>query len=162
MSQAWFDAGLSQEYFNPIMGDGFIGSELVKQPLDGLFFTGSYATGMKISQAMAGRFTRLQLELGGKDPAYVRPDVDIETAAAGLAEGAFYNTGQSCCAVERIYVHESVHDAFVKAFVDAVGGFKVGDPFEEGVFIGPLTQEEQLPVLKAQVEDAVAKGRRLL
>ena len=92
MSQAWFDAGLSQEYFNPIMGDGFIGSELVKQPLDGLFFTGSYATGMKISQAMAGRFTRLQLELGGKDPAYVRPDVDIETAAAGLAEGAFYNT----------------------------------------------------------------------
>ena len=70
-----------------------------KQPLDGLFFTGSYATGMKISQAMAGRFTRLQLELGGKDPAYVRPDVDIATAAAGLAEGAFYNTGQSCCAV---------------------------------------------------------------
>ena len=94
-------------------------------------------------------------------PAYVRPDVDIETAAAGLAEGAFYNTGQSCCAVERIYVHESVHDAFVKAFVDAVGGFKVGDPFEEGVFIGPLTQEEQLPVLKAQVEDAVARGAEI-
>ena len=161
MSQAWFDAGLSQEYFNPIMGDGFIGSELVKQPLDGLFFTGSYATGMKISQAMAGRFTRLQLELGGKDPAYVRPDVDIATAAAGLAEGAFYNTGQSCCAVERIYVHESVHDAFVKAYVDAVASFKVGDPFEEGVFIGPLTQEEQLSVLKAQVEDAVAKGAEI-
>lgn len=161
MSQAWFDAGLSQEYFNPIMGDAFIGSELVKQPVDGLFFTGSYATGMKISQAMAGRFARLQLELGGKDPAYVRPDVDIQTAAGGLAEGAFYNTGQSCCAVERIYVHASVYDDFVKAFVDSVSSFKMGDPFEEGVFIGPLTREEQLPVLQGQVDDALAKGANL-
>ena len=162
MSQAWFDAGLPQEYFNPILGDGFIGSELVKQPIDGLFFTGSYATGMKISQALAGRFTRLQLELGGKDPAYVRSDVDVKNAAGSLAEGAFYNTGQSCCAVERIYVHASIYDEFVDAFAEAVSGFKMGDPFEPDVFLGPLTREEQLPVLQAQVDDAVAKGANLV
>src|SRR5436309_975639 len=79
-------------------------------------------------------------ELGGKDPVYVCEDVDIETAASGLADGAFYNTGQSCCSVERIYVHEKIHDAFVAAFVASVRGFKRGDPLDESTYIGAVTR----------------------
>jgi acyl-CoA reductase-like NAD-dependent aldehyde dehydrogenase len=130
--------------------------------VDGVFFTGSYATGAKIAQAVGPRMIRLQLELGGKDPAYVCDDVDVPAAAASLADGAMYNTGQSCCAVERIYVQEKMHDAFVEAFVREVKGFRIGDPTDESGYIGPLTREAQLDVLEAQVADARAKGARLL
>ena len=87
-----------------------------------MFFTGSYATGAKIAAAAGRRMIKVQLELGGKDPVYVCDDVDVKAAAAGIADGAFYNTGQTCCSVERIYVHESIHDAFVEAFVAEVKG----------------------------------------
>jgi acyl-CoA reductase-like NAD-dependent aldehyde dehydrogenase len=100
----------------------------------------------------------VQLELGGKDPVYVTDDVDVEAAAVGLADGAFYNNGQSCCSVERIYVHEAVHDAFVEAFVQAVEGFVIGDPSDDTTYIGPLTRPQQVAVLEDQVADAVAKG----
>ena len=106
--------------------------------------------------------TKVQLELGGKDPVYVCEDVDVKTAAAGIADGAFYNTGQSCCSVERIYVHESIHDAFVAAFVAEVKGFKMGDPMDESTYIGAITRRPQLDVLKKQVADAKKKGAKLL
>ena len=102
---------------------------------------------------------RLQLELGGKDPTYVADDVDPKAAAESLADGAFYNTGQSCCSVERIYVHERIHDAFVEHFVATVEGFKVGDPSRGDTYIGPITRPAQLDVLEAQVADAVAQRR---
>ena len=105
---------------------------------------------------------KVQLELGGKDPVYVCDDVDVKAAAAGLADGAFYNTGQSCCSVERIYVHESIHDAFVAAFVAEVKGFKIGDPMDEATYIGAITRKPQLDVLKKQVADAKKKGAKLL
>ena len=89
---------------------------------DGVFFTGSASTGRKIASAVAARLIRLQLELGGKDPAYVSDDADVAAAAAGVADGAFYNTGQSCCAVERIYVHGAIWDAFVERFGAEVRG----------------------------------------
>jgi acyl-CoA reductase-like NAD-dependent aldehyde dehydrogenase len=117
---------------------------------------------VRIAQAMASRLTKLQLELGGKDPSYVRADADVQAAAASLADGAMYNTGQSCCSVERIYVHESLHDAFVEHFVAAVVGFKLGDPHDESTYIGAITRAAQLDVLDAQVADAQAKGARLL
>ena len=106
------------------------------QPVDGVFFTGSYATGAKIAAAAGRRMIKVQLELGGKDPVYVCDDVDVKAAAAGIADGAFYNTGQSCCSVERIYVHETIHDAFVAAFVAEVKGFRIGDPMDEATYIG--------------------------
>ena len=87
---------------------------------------------------------RLQLELGGKDPTYVADDADPKAAAESLADGAFYNTGQSCCSVERIYVHERIHDAFVEHFVATVAGFQVGDPMQADTYIGPLTRPAQL------------------
>lgn len=157
-----YEAGIPQDVFIPVIGRGKVGEALLAQPVDGVFFTGSVATGKRIAAAVAGRFLKLQLELGGKDPIYVCDDVDVAKAAAGLADGAFYNTGQSCCSVERIYVHERVHDKFLEAFVAEVRRFKRGDPMEEDTYIGPLTREPQLAVLEAQVKDALKKGARVL
>jgi acyl-CoA reductase-like NAD-dependent aldehyde dehydrogenase len=154
-------AGVPQDVFIPLIGTGDVGTALLAQRIDGLFFTGSHATGARIAQAIGPRLIRLQLELGGKDPTYVRDDADPRTAAASLADGAMYNTGQSCCSVERIYVHASIHDAFVEAFVDTVRGFKVGDPMADGTYIGPLTRGPQLQVLEEQVADARRRGARL-
>lgn len=152
------EAGVPQEVFACLVGAGEVGAALLEQPLDGLFFTGSHATGMRIAQAVGSRFMRLQLELGGKDPTYVCDDADPHAAAQSLADGSMYNTGQSCCSVERIYVHEKIHDVFVEAFVSAVRGFKVGDPMAEDTYIGPLTRSPQLAVLERQVADAKARG----
>jgi acyl-CoA reductase-like NAD-dependent aldehyde dehydrogenase len=134
----------------------------LRQPIDGIFFTGSYATGRRISRAVAGRMLKVQLELGGKDPVYVCDDVDVEKAAASTADGAFYNNGQSCCAIERLYVHERIFAPFVDAFVAAAKGFKIGDPRRDDTYIGPLTRPLHLAVLKAQVADARKKGARVL
>ena len=154
-------AGVPADAFALLVGGGDVGAALLEQRLDGVFFTGSAATGAKIAAQMGARMVRLQLELGGKDPTYVADDADPKVAAESLADGAMYNTGQSCCSVERIYVHERVHDAFVEHFLAAVAGFKVGDPMADGSYIGPITRPPQLAVLAAQVADAVAKGARL-
>lgn len=151
-------AGVPEEVFGLVLGGGDVGAALVDLPVDGVFFTGSYATGRAIASAVAGRMIPVQLELGGKDPVYVCDDVDVSVAAASLADGAFYNAGQSCCSVERIYVHRSVAETFVDEFVATVEGFAVGDPADDDTYIGPLTRAGQLAVLEAQVADAVAKG----
>ncbi|MBL0144167.1 MAG: aldehyde dehydrogenase family protein [Betaproteobacteria bacterium] len=156
------ESGIPDDVFIPVIGTGEVGAALVKQPVDGVFFTGSYGTGKRIAQAVRGRMIRLQLELGGKDPVYVCEDVDVAAAAAGIADGAFYNTGQSCCSVERIYVHEAVFEAFLAAFVKEVKGFKSGDPQAEATYIGPLTRAPQLKVLEQQVADAKRKGAKIL
>jgi len=156
------EAGVPRDVFLPVVGEGAAGTALVRQPVDAVFFTGSYATGAKIAATASRRMIKVQLELGGKDPVYVCEDVDVKSAAAGIADGAFYNAGQSCCAVERIYVHESIHDAFVAAFVDEVRGFRMGDPMDEATYIGAITRRSQLDVLRRQVADAKKKGARLL
>jgi len=155
-------SGVPQSVFAVLVGAGAIGSELIKQPVDGVFFTGSYATGQRIARELGPRMVKLQLELGGKDPIYVRGDVDVAKAAASLADGAMYNTGQSCCSVERIYVYHTIYKDFVKAFVKEVAGFKSGDPAADDTYIGPLTRAPQLDVLERQVADAVAKGAKLV
>lgn len=151
-------AGVPKDLFVSLVGAGEIGAALLEQSVDGIFFTGSLATGQRIAQAVGARFIRLQLELGGKDPTYVCDDADARAAAQALADGAMYNTGQSCCSVERIYVHERIHDAFLAAFVETVQGFEVGDPMSEDTYIGAITRSAQLDVLDAQVADARAKG----
>ncbi|GAB4464291.1 MAG: aldehyde dehydrogenase family protein [Burkholderiaceae bacterium] len=155
-------SGVPQDVFQVLVGGARAGIELLKEPVDGVFFTGSYATGKRIAEAVAPRMIKLQLELGGKDPTYVCDDVDVAAAAASLADGAMYNTGQSCCSVERIYVHARIHDAFVEAFVREVQGFKVGEPTAEDSYIGPLTRAQQVKVLQMQVADALAKGAKLV
>lgn len=154
-------AGVPADVLHCLVGAGAVGAALVEQPIDGLFFTGSHATGIRIARALAGRLVKLQLELGGKDPTYVRADADPKAAAESLADGAMYNTGQSCCSVERIYVHEAIHDAFVDHFLSTVASFKAGDPMDPATYVGAITRAPQLDVLEAQVADAVAKGARL-
>jgi len=154
-------AGIPGDVFITVVGAGDVGAALLAQPVDGVFFTGSVATGAKIAAQTGSRMVRLQLELGGKDPTYVADDADPKAAAESLADGAMYNTGQSCCSVERIYVHERIHDEFVRHFVATVAGFRIGDPLADGSYIGPLTRRPQLDVLDAQVADAVAKGATL-
>jgi acyl-CoA reductase-like NAD-dependent aldehyde dehydrogenase len=155
-------AGVPDDVFVPVIGGAATGAALLRQPLDGVFFTGSYATGARVAAIAGKRMIKVQLELGGKDPVYVCDDVDAKTAAAAVADGAFYNTGQSCCSVERIYVHEAIHDAFVDAFVAEVQSYRIGDPMDEATYIGPLTRRAQLDVLRRQVADARRKGASLL
>ncbi|MEP6773397.1 MAG: aldehyde dehydrogenase family protein, partial [Polaromonas sp.] len=162
MARLLHAAGIPQDVFVPLIGGGAVGAALMEQKIDGLFFTGSHATGAKIAQALGPRLVKLQLELGGKDPTYVCEDADPKNAAESLADGAMYNTGQSCCSVERIYVHEKIYDAFVTAFLETVKTFKTGDPMGDDTYIGAITRAPQLDVLDAQVADAKVKGATLL
>ena len=155
------EAGVPADAMQCLVGGGEVGAAALAQRIDGVFFTGSHATGVKIAQAVSHRMVKLQLELGGKDPMYVRPDVDVKAAAESLADGAMYNTGQGCCSVERIYVHEAVHDAFVAHFVATVRAMQRGDPLDAASYIGAITRAPQLQVLQAQVADALAKGATL-
>ena len=156
------EAGIPKDAMVAVVGGGVTGGALVRSAVDGVFFTGSYATGRRIGEALAGRLVKLQLELGGKDPTYVCDDVDVRAAAESLADGAMYNNGQSCCSVERIYVHRDVYAPFLEAFQQVVSGFVVGDPEDDRTYIGPLARRDQVGVLSAQVADAVAKGGRVL
>ncbi|HKP75465.1 MAG TPA: aldehyde dehydrogenase family protein [Longimicrobiaceae bacterium] len=157
-----YRSGIPREAFTTLVGGPQLGAALLEEEIDGVFFTGSYGTGKKIAEAVAGRLIRVQLELGGKDPAYVCDDVDVAAAAAATAEGAFYNAGQSCCAVERVYVHRAIAREFVAAFAEAVRGYTVGDPMDEATYVGPLARRAQLDVLQDQVDDALQHGATLL
>ena len=161
IADLFHEAGLPNDVFIPIVGAADAGAALLAQDIDAVFFTGSYATGRRIAESVAPRLIRVQLELGGKDPAYVCDDVDVSAAAAALADGAFYNAGQSCCAVERIYVHHDIATPFIGAFVGAVREFVVGDPTDEATYLGPLARREQLAVLEEQIADATRLGARL-
>jgi acyl-CoA reductase-like NAD-dependent aldehyde dehydrogenase len=151
-------AGVPADVVHALPGLGPTGAALVEADVDLVCFTGSHATGAKVAVAVAERLARAQLELGGKDAAYVADDVDVDEVAMAVAEGVFYNAGQSCCAIERLYVHERVHDRFVEQLLDVVDAYRVGDPTDDGADVGPLARAEQVPVLERQVEDAVGKG----
>jgi acyl-CoA reductase-like NAD-dependent aldehyde dehydrogenase len=155
-------AGVPVDVVQAVVGGRPTGAALVASPVDMICFTGSYATGRRVALVAAERLVRVQLELGGKDAAYVCDDVDAEAAAVAVAEGAFYNCGQSCSATERVYVHEGVWDRFVAAFVEVAQSYTVGDPADERTDVGPLTRAEQIGVLEAQIADAVARGARVL
>lgn len=161
IAEGLWQAGFSQDQMVLITGDGEQGQSLLAADIDGVFFTGSVQTGKAIAQQVASKLIPMQLELGGKDPVYVTDDVDAAIAAAQVADGAFYNTGQSCCAVERIYVHAAIAPQFIEAFVREVARFKVGDPSDETTYIGPLTRPSHIEFLRLQVEDALKKGALL-
>jgi len=157
------EAGVPEEVFQVAIGGGSVGKALLDMPFDGFYFTGSYQTGQKIYQHVANKMVPCVLELGGKDPVYVADDVvDVAGAAAGIADGAFYNNGQSCCSVERIYVQNAIYDEFVRAFVAEVQSWKMGSPTEDGVYITVLSRGAQLEVLENQIVDAVAKGAQVI
>jgi len=156
-------SGIPEDCFQSVIGKGAVGALLLQLPLDGYFFTGSYFTGKYIAEQVAPRLVPCQLELGGKDPLYVMDDVeDIDRVAAAALEGVVYNNGQSCCAVERIYVHEKIYDRFIASYTEQVKKMVVGDPMDPATEIGPLSRQPQLDFLLAQIADAVKKGARLL
>lgn len=157
-----YKSGIPEDVFALITGKAEAGQALLDLPLDGYFFTGSFKTGRYIASQTAARLVPVQLELGGKDPLYVADDIEnIQQVAEAALEGAMYNNGQSCCAVERIYVHENIYDRFVELFSEAAKKMKTGDPAAEGTEIGPLSRKEQPGFLSAQVSDALSKGGKL-
>jgi acyl-CoA reductase-like NAD-dependent aldehyde dehydrogenase len=123
-------------------------------------FTGSVSGGRAIERAAAGTFTSLGLELGGKDPAYVRPDADLAHAVENIVDGAFFNSGQCCCGIERIYVHEKHYDAFVEGAVDLVGKYVLGNPLDENTTLGPMAHKRFADLVRQQTAEAVAHGAK--
>ena len=157
------EAGVHENIFQVAVGARNVGQHLLQIPFHGYFFTGSYKTGKYIYETVAHKMVPCQCELGGKDPLYVAEDINnIKAVATGTADGAFYNNGQSCCAVERIYVHEKVYDDYVDAFSKEVQSYKIGSPTEEGTYLGPLSRKDQLDVLEQQVKDALQKGATIV
>ncbi|ADH91652.1 Aldehyde Dehydrogenase [Ancylobacter novellus DSM 506] len=133
-----------------------IGSDAV----DFVNFTGSVEGGRAIERAAAGTFTPLGLELGGKDPAYVRADADFDFTVENLVDGAFYNSGQCCCGIERIYVQESLYDRFVDSFVALTGKYVLGNPLDDATTLGPMAQGRFAELIRRQTAEAVAKGAK--
>jgi acyl-CoA reductase-like NAD-dependent aldehyde dehydrogenase len=125
-------------------------------------FTGSVPGGQAVQQAAAKRFVPTGLELGGKDPGYVRADADLAFAVENLVDGAYFNSGQSCCGVERIYVHRSVYRDFVEGFVELTRQYRLGNPLEKETNLGPLVRTQAAESVRAQVRQAVRKGAKAL
>ena len=123
-------------------------------------FTGSVAGGLQVQRAASDRVVPVALELGGKDPAYVREDVDVKWAAEEIVDGAVFNSGQSCCSIERVYVAEGIHEAFVSAVQDVLKSYKLGDPFDTSTNVGPVVSKNSADTIKAHVRDAIEKGAK--
>lgn len=123
-------------------------------------FTGSVAGGLQVQGAASDRVVPIGLELGGKDPAYVREDVDVKWAAEEIVDGAVFNSGQSCCSIERVYVAEKIYNAFVSAVQDVLKGYKLGDPFDQSTNVGPVVSKKSAETIRAQVKDAMDKGAK--
>ena len=128
--------------------------------VDHVAFTGSVEGGRTMERAAAGTFTTLGLELGGKDPAYVAPDANLKFAIENLVDGAFFNSGQCCCGIERIYVHESRYEAFVKGFVELTAQYVLGDPLDQATTLGPMARASLAEVVRAQTQEAIKKGAK--
>ncbi len=128
--------------------------------IDHVNFTGSVEGGRRIEKAAAGTFATLGLELGGKDPAYVRPDAKLDFSIENLVDGSFYNSGQCCCGIERIYVHSDVYNQFVDGFVEAAKGWKLGSPFDADTMVGPMAHGRFADLVREHTSEALRKGAK--
>ena len=155
-------AGLPQHLLQVLPGDGSTGAALAEAPIDKIFFTGSVRTGWKIAESAARRCLPFVLELGGKDAMIVCADAPFERAVNGALWGAFCNCGQTCASVERLYVVESIAERFIQAVVDKTRTLRVGPEGPQSADLGPLNNERQLQIVTEQVNDAVAKGAKVL
>jgi len=161
--QAFDEAQLPEGVFQHLHISGATAETLVRDArIAHVAFTGSVAIGHAVSRAAADRFISVGLELGGKDPAYVRADADLGFASENLVDGAFFNSGQSCCGIERIYVHDSVYDEFVERAVALTNEYRLGDPTHPTVNLGPVISTKAARFIRAQVAEAVEQGARPL
>ena len=154
-AQAGLPAGIFQ---NLVLGHAATEKLIASGAIDHINFTGSVEGGRRIEKAAAGTFATLGLELGGKDPAYVRPDADLGHAVENLVDGSFFNSGQSCCGVERIYVHEAVYGDFVERFVETARGWTLGNPLDGDTIVGPMARGSFADHVRQQTEEAVRGG----
>ena len=156
------EAGVPDDVFQVLPGEGATGAALVGSEIDKLVFTGSVGTGRRIAQIAAERLLPVVLELGGKDPMLVLEDADVDVASSGAVWGAFVNAGQTCLSVERCYVHQSLYPAFVDACSEKARKLRVGNGMDAATEIGPMIHERQVRVVESQVEDAKQRGARVL
>lgn len=159
IAQAFLEAGLPEGVFQYLYLSHDKTESLIQHPeINFVCFTGSVDGGLKINQAASNHFIGLGLELGGKDPAYVRADADIDYTVETLVDGAFFNSGQSCCGIERIYVHEDVYDSFIHKYAELVRQYKLGDPLDPDVTLGPMVNARSADLVRKQITEAVDKG----
>jgi acyl-CoA reductase-like NAD-dependent aldehyde dehydrogenase len=160
---AFAAAGLPDGVFQYVEGSHDDTARLIADPRIGFVaFTGSVPGGHAVVRAASERFVNMNLELGGKDPAYVRADAPLEATIAELVDGSFFNSGQSCCAVERIYVDRSRFDDFVDGFVDLAGRYVLGDPLDPGTTLGPMVRASAADFVRDQIAEATSKGAQRL
>ncbi len=161
--EALAGAGLPDGLVQRVHTDHAGTQALIKAPqVDGVCFTGSVAGGVAVEQAAAGRFIHVGLELGGNDPAYVRADARIDAAVETLVDGAFFNSGQSCCGIQRIYVQRTRYDEFVAKAVALTRQYVLGNPLDPNVTLGPVVRASAANAVRATIADALAKGARAL
>jgi acyl-CoA reductase-like NAD-dependent aldehyde dehydrogenase len=162
-SEAFKAAGLPEGVFQHLYMDHAHVAKVIADPrIAFVAFTGSVPGGHAIQQAAAKRFIPTGLELGGKDPAYVRADADLNFAVENLVDGSYFNSGQSCCGIERIYVDKSIQKKFIEAFVELTRQYRLGNPLEKETTLGPLVRTQAADAVRAQVRQAVRKGARAL
>lgn len=160
-AQAMKMAGLPEGLFqNLVLNHADTEKLIASGRIDHINFTGSVEGGRRIERAAAGTFASLGLELGGKDPAYVRADANLDYAAENLVDGSFFNSGQSCCGVERIYVHANLYDRFVTRFVEFAQGWKLGNPLEADTVVGPMATGRFADLVRGQTLEALRKGAK--
>ncbi|MBO9132271.1 aldehyde dehydrogenase family protein [Rhizobium sp. B230/85] len=163
MVQAFVEAGVPADVFQNVFLEHDIADALISEgSFNFINFTGSVAGGRAVERAAAGTFTGLGLELGGKDPGYVMEDADLDAAVDTLMDGATFNSGQCCCGIERIYVNETLYDAFVEKSVAWVSNYKLGNPLDPETTLGPMAHKRFAKVVHEQIADAVGKGAKAL
>ena len=163
LAEAFHAAGIPADVFQNVVLDHETTEHLIgARAFNFVNFTGSVGGGQAMERAAAGTFTALGLELGGKDPGYVRADADLDAAVDSLMDGAMYNAGQCCCGIERIYVHASLYDAFVEKSVAWVKGLKLGNPFDPASTLGPMANKRFAAVVRAQTAEAITAGATAL
>ncbi len=162
-AQCFAEAGLPDGVFQVLHMDHASTEGAIHDPrVDFVAFTGSVAGGHAIQTAAAARFVGTGLELGGKDPAYVRADADLAHAVENLVDGSFFNSGQSCCAIERIYVHQQIHDRFLEGFVELTKKYRLGNPLEPQTNLGPMVRTAAAEFVRQQIDEAIGAGARAL
>lgn len=159
LTRAFHEAGIPEDLFINLFLDHGTTLALIAEGLfDFINFTGSVSGGREMERAAAGTFTGVGTELGGKDPGYVMNDADLDAAVATLVDAAMYNSGQCCCGIERIYVHESLYDDFVEKAVATVAGYRLGSPLDQETTIGPMAHARFARTVRDQIDAAVAAG----
>jgi len=162
-AEAFAAAGLPEGVFQVLHLSHSTTADLISHDgIDFVAFTGSVPGGHAVQEAAANRFIGAGLELGGKDPAYVRADVNLDHAIENVVDGAFFNAGQSCCGIERVYVHESVFDTFVEGAAALVGRYRLGNPLDKETTLGPMVRAKAADFVRDQIREAVAAGAHAL